>query len=114
MKKYEVAVMALALAFVGVAKGQTPEQSQAYDRAMQNYQKFVGQFPTQDQIKVGDMKQYNEALVKFEQTFGQDIQRYTEALARFEQDTKTFEQALENFHKAERQYQKFLDSFPTK
>lgn len=114
MKKHEVVVMALALGFVGVANGQTPANSQAYKRAMHEYQKFVGQFPTKEQTKVGDMKQFAEALVKFEQTFERDTQRYTEALARFEQHTKTFAQALESFQKAERQYQKFLASFPTK
>jgi hypothetical protein len=96
MKKYEVAVMALALALVGVATGQTPEKSQAYDRSMREYQKFVGQFPSPEQTRVDDTKQYTEALVKFEQY------------------TKTFEQALESFQRAERQYQKFLDSFPSK
>jgi tetratricopeptide (TPR) repeat protein len=123
MKKYEVAVMALALAFVGVARGQTLGKSQVHDRAIREYQRFVGQFPSADQTRRDDMKQYTEALQEYQELMGQfpsreqtrvDDDQYAQALMKFEQFAKTFEEASESFQKAERQYQKFLDSFPAR
>ena len=116
MIRYKVVMIALAIAFVGVAKGQTSEKSQAYEPAMREYQKLMGQFPSPAQT-VDHMKQYTEATRRyqeFERQFQISEQQHAEALAKFEQSMKAFEQTSDSFQRAQREYQKFLDSFPTR